>query len=96
MWPAGDEERRRRLIGEMDKSLVRSAAVLDPTAGSGEDQAIDLVLALKLASLRFPVQGFISIAAALLLQQQTLSTAAPALPLTIYMRPPWFQHQTTA
>jgi len=47
MWPAGDAERRRRLISEMDKSLVRLDAVLDPTAGSDEDQAIDLVSGLE-------------------------------------------------
>ena len=58
MWPAGDEERRRRLIGEMDKSLVRSAAVLDPTAGSDEDQAIDLVFGLEVSKPAVSRSGF--------------------------------------
>lgn len=47
MWPDGDAERRRRLISEMDKSLVRVDAVWDPTAGSDEDQAIDMVSDLE-------------------------------------------------
>ena len=58
MWPAGDEERRRRLIGEMDKSLVQSAAVLDPTAGSDEDQAIDLVSGLEVRKPAVSRSGF--------------------------------------
>ena len=47
MWPDGDAERRRRLISEMDKNLVRVDAVWDPTAGSDEDQAIDMVSDLE-------------------------------------------------
>ena len=58
MWPAGDEERRRRLIGEMDKSLVRLDAVLDPTAGSDEDQAIDLVSGLEVRKPAVSRSGF--------------------------------------
>ena len=58
MWPAGDEERRRRLIGELDKSLVRLDAVLDPTAGSDEDQAIDLVSGLAVRTPAVSRSGF--------------------------------------
>jgi len=58
MWPAGDAERRRRLISEMDKSLVRVDAVLDPTAGSDEDQAIDLVSALEVRKPAVSRSGF--------------------------------------
>ena len=58
MWPAGDEERRRRLIGELDKSLVRLDAVLDPTAGSDEDQAIDLVSGLEVRKPAVSRSGF--------------------------------------
>ena len=47
MWPALGVERRRQLIGETDKCLVRLDAVLDSAAGSDEDQAIDLVSGLK-------------------------------------------------
>jgi len=58
MWPAGDEERRRRLIGEMDKSLVRLDTVLDPAAGSDEDQAIDLVSGLEVRKPAISRSGF--------------------------------------
>jgi hypothetical protein len=63
MWPAIDEERRRQLIGEMDKCLVRLDAVLDPAAGSDEDQAIDLVSGLEVrkpAISRFGCTGYFS------------------------------------
>jgi S1-C subfamily serine protease len=58
MWPAGDEERRRRLIDEMDKSLVRLDSVLDPAAGSNEDQAIDLVSGLEIRKPAISRSGF--------------------------------------
>ncbi|MEP2886893.1 MAG: serine protease [Lentilitoribacter sp.] len=58
LWPAGDEERRRRLVGEMDKSLVRLDAVLDPAAGSNENQAIDLVSGLGIRKPSISRSGF--------------------------------------
>jgi hypothetical protein len=58
LWPAGDEERRRRMVGEMDKSLVRLDAVLDPAAGSDEDQAVDLVSGLDVRRPAISRSGF--------------------------------------
>ena len=58
LWPAGDEERRRRLIGEMDKSLVLLDNVLDPAAGSNDDQAIDLVSGLEIRKPAISRSGF--------------------------------------
>lgn len=57
VWPAGDEERRRRLITEMENSLVRQAAVISPEAGTDE-QAIDLVAGLKIRVPRLSRSGF--------------------------------------
>lgn len=57
IWPAGDEERRRRLIAEMERSLVRLAAVLPPSA-STEEQAIDLVSGLEIRAPRLSRSGF--------------------------------------
>ena len=57
IWPAGDEERRSRLIAEMDKSLVRLAAVIPPGATTGE-QAIDLVSGLEVRKPRLSRSGF--------------------------------------
>lgn len=58
LWPAGDEERRRRLVGEMDKSLVLLDNVLDPAAGSNDDQAIDLVSGLEIRQPAISRSGF--------------------------------------
>mmetsp|Transcript_23733 Transcript_23733/g.42509 ORF Transcript_23733/g.42509 Transcript_23733/m.42509 type:complete len:578 (-) Transcript_23733:65-1798(-) len=57
VWPAGDEERRTRLIAEMEKSFVRLEAVISPQAGTGE-QAIDLVAGLQVRTPRLSRSGF--------------------------------------
>lgn len=57
IWPAGDEERRTRLIAEMEKSFVRLAAVLPPEA-STQEQAIDLVAGLQVRKPRLSRSGF--------------------------------------
>ena len=58
VWPSGDEDRRRRLVAEMDKSLVRLDSVLDPAAGMNADQAIDLVSGLQIRQPRVTRSGF--------------------------------------
>ncbi|MGJ8616258.1 MAG: serine protease [Sulfitobacter sp.] len=58
IWPAGDEERRRRVITEMSKSLVRLPGVLDPAAGSTDEQAIDLVAGLQIRQPKISRSGF--------------------------------------
>ncbi|MEP1586970.1 MAG: serine protease [Tateyamaria sp.] len=57
IWPAGDEERRRRLIAEMERSLVRLEAVLPPSATT-EEHAIDLVSGLEIRAPRLSRSGF--------------------------------------
>ncbi|WP_299283360.1 serine protease [uncultured Tateyamaria sp.] len=57
IWPAGDEERRTRLIDEMEQSFVRLAAVLPADAGS-QDQAIDLIAGLEVRKPRLSRSGF--------------------------------------
>jgi S1-C subfamily serine protease/peptidoglycan hydrolase-like protein with peptidoglycan-binding domain len=57
VWPAGDEERRSRLIAEMEKSLVRLAGVIPPDASTGA-QAIDLVAGLQIRTPRLSRSGF--------------------------------------
>jgi S1-C subfamily serine protease len=57
VWPAGDEERRTRLIDEMEKSFVRLDGVISPQAGTDE-QAIDLVAGLQVRKPRVSRSGF--------------------------------------
>lgn len=58
IWPAGDEDRRRRVIAEMSKSLTRLPAVLDAAAGNNDAQAIDLVAGLQIRQPKIARSGF--------------------------------------
>mgnify|MGYP003629902487 FL=1 len=58
IWPAGDEDRRRRVITEMTKSFTRLSGTLDATAGSGDRQAVDLVSGLQIRSPKISRSGF--------------------------------------
>lgn len=58
VWPVGDEERRTRLLAEMQKSFARLSGVLDPAAGTGSDQSIDLVAGLEIRKPRLTRSGF--------------------------------------
>lgn len=58
IWPAGDEDRRRRVVAEMSKSLIRLDAVLDPAAGIEAEQTIDLVSGLRIRQPKISRSGF--------------------------------------
>lgn len=58
IWPAGDEERRTRVLDEMRKSFARLAGALDPAAGSDAEQAIDLVSGLQVRQPKRSRSGF--------------------------------------
>jgi S1-C subfamily serine protease/peptidoglycan hydrolase-like protein with peptidoglycan-binding domain len=58
IWPAGDEDRRRRVIAEMTKSFSRLPGTLDAAAGSGDRQAVDLVSGLQIRSPKISRSGF--------------------------------------
>lgn len=58
IWPAGDEDRRRRVMAEMTKSLTRLPAVLDAAAGGAETQSIDLVAGLQIRRPKIARSGF--------------------------------------
>jgi S1-C subfamily serine protease len=54
VWPAGDDERRRRVLGEMVASFATTSGVLDPAiARPNEDQAIDMIAGL---AVRKPIR----------------------------------------
>ncbi|MEW9919024.1 serine protease [Marimonas sp. MJW-29] len=58
VWPAGDEERRRRVVDEMTKSFARLPGTLDPGAGSDGEQAVDLVSGLQVRQPKLSRSGF--------------------------------------
>ena len=58
IWPAGDEERRSRLLGQMQESFARLDGVMSPAAGSNEEQRIDLLSGLQIRKPRLARSGF--------------------------------------
>ncbi|WP_294220770.1 serine protease [uncultured Shimia sp.] len=58
VWPAGDEERRTRILGEMKASFTRIGGVLDPAAGDDTAQNIDLISGLQVRKPKQSRSGF--------------------------------------
>ena len=58
VWPIGDEERRTRILGEMQASFARIDGVLDPAAGSNAAQSIDLMSGLEIRRPKMSRSGF--------------------------------------
>lgn len=58
VWPAGDEERRTRLLGAMQESFTRLDGTLDPAAGLDDGQSIDLVSGLEIRKPKLSRSGF--------------------------------------
>ncbi|WP_113911024.1 trypsin-like peptidase domain-containing protein [Roseovarius dicentrarchi] len=58
IWPAGDEERRTRLLRVMQDSFVRTGGTLDPGAGYNEAQSVDLISGLEIRKPKFARSGF--------------------------------------
>ncbi|WP_137702988.1 serine protease [Marimonas lutisalis] len=58
VWPAGDEERRTRLLGEMQKSFNRLDGVMSPAEGADDSQSIDLVSGLEIRRPKLSRSGF--------------------------------------
>ncbi len=58
VWPEGDEARRARVLSAMKTSFERLDGVLDPTAGAGDQQSVDLVSGLEVRKPRLSRSGF--------------------------------------
>ncbi|MCX7564925.1 serine protease [Sulfitobacter sp. F26169L] len=58
IWPAGDEERRRRLLAEMRNSFTRMPGVLSASAGDASQQSIDLISGLQIRKPKISRSGF--------------------------------------
>lgn len=58
VWPAGDEERRTRLLDEMQTSFERIPGVLDPAVGADAEQRVDLISGLEIRTPKLSRSGF--------------------------------------
>ncbi|WP_425099112.1 serine protease [Tropicibacter sp. S64] len=58
VWPAGDEERRTRVLGLMKASFERIDGVLDPATVTDQGQSVDLVSGLKVRKPKGTASGF--------------------------------------
>lgn len=58
IWPSGDEDRRIRLLAEMQDSFARLPGTLDPAAGGNAAQSIDLVAGLEVRKPMRTRSGF--------------------------------------
>lgn len=58
IWPAGDEDRRARVLTEMQASFTRIDGVLDPAAGADAQQSIDLLSGLQIRQPKMSRTGF--------------------------------------
>ncbi len=58
VWPAGDEERRSRVLKRMQDTYTRIDGVLNPALVSDDGQAIDLVSGLKVRTAKDSASGF--------------------------------------
>ncbi|MFW2542504.1 trypsin-like peptidase domain-containing protein [Primorskyibacter sp. 2E107] len=58
IWPAGDEDRRERVLGLMKASFERTGGVLDPATVTDQGQSVDLVSGLKVRKPKGSASGF--------------------------------------
>lgn len=59
IWPAGDEDRRTRLLSEMQASFERlPGTVLDASTAAAEEQSVDLVAGLEIRQPLRTASGF--------------------------------------
>ncbi|KIC20490.1 trypsin-like peptidase domain-containing protein [Leisingera sp. ANG-Vp] len=58
IWPAGDEDRRTRVLAAMQESFTRLDGVLDPAEGGDAVQSIDLVSGLDIRKPKLSRSGF--------------------------------------
>ncbi|MCB4456364.1 trypsin-like peptidase domain-containing protein [Leisingera sp. McT4-56] len=58
IWPAGDEDRRTRVLAAMQASFTRLEGVLDPAAGGDAVQSVDLVSGLEIRKPKLSRSGF--------------------------------------
>ena len=58
VWPAGDEERRSRILRLMQTSFTPIEGVLDPATIAEDNQSVDLVAGLSIRQPKLTASGF--------------------------------------
>ena len=58
IWPAGDEERRSRILAAMQSSFAPIPGVLDPAVIAEDSQSVDLVAGLAIRQPKLTASGF--------------------------------------
>lgn len=58
VWPAGDEERRSRILARMKESFSAIGGVLDPAVVADDTQRVDLVAGLQIRQPKTTASGF--------------------------------------
>ena len=58
IWPTGDEERRSRVLAEMQDSFTRIDGVMPATFGASDTQSVDLLAGLVIRKPRLSRTGF--------------------------------------
>ncbi|MCR9156923.1 MAG: serine protease [Rhodobacteraceae bacterium] len=58
VWPAGDEERRTRILAAMQSSFAPIDGVLDPAVIAEDNQSVDLVAGLAIRQPKLTASGF--------------------------------------
>ncbi|MFA8384389.1 MAG: serine protease [Pelagibaca sp.] len=58
IWPAGDEERRTRILAAMQSSFAPIPGVLDPAVIAEDSQSVDLVAGLSIRKPKLTASGF--------------------------------------
>lgn len=58
VWPAGDEERRSRILAAMQSSFAPLDGVLDPATIEEDAQSVDLVAGLNIRKPKLTASGF--------------------------------------
>lgn len=58
IWPAGDEERRSRILTAMQTSFAPFGGALDPAAIAEDSQSVDLVAGLQIRQPKVTASGF--------------------------------------
>jgi peptidoglycan hydrolase-like protein with peptidoglycan-binding domain len=58
VWPAGDEDRRTRILAAMQNSFAPLNGVLDPATIADDTQSVDLVAGLQIRKPKLTASGF--------------------------------------